>query len=162
MRIDLFHCVRKLKLKKWYQTKVAVQSDLSEKAQASSLRISDVDMLHTLSILDEDTQAHVDPILNLEVLGLETDIACPSPFKPTSSFLPAVHSDAIEVFKKDVIKQLKKIRFGSESRKYDNPSPMQRLALDNLAKDSSIVIRESDKGGNAVVLDRSQYLQEGK
>ncbi|KAJ1164823.1 hypothetical protein NDU88_005257 [Pleurodeles waltl] len=111
--------------------------------------------------LDDDTVAHADPFVNLEILGVETDISCPSPFKPKSTFLPAVHSEAIEVFDKDMISQLKKMRYGFKNKKYDNLSILQKLALDKLKKDASIVIRESDKGGNVVVLDKSQYLCEG-
>ncbi|KAJ1215732.1 hypothetical protein NDU88_003340 [Pleurodeles waltl] len=113
------------------------------------------------TILDDSTQVHDDPIMNLEVLGIETDATCPSPFKPKSIFLPTIQNDAIDVFERDVISQLKKIRFGPTGSKYDNLSPSQRAALATLAKDRNIVIRESDKGGNVVVLDKNHYLHEG-
>ncbi|KAJ1156884.1 hypothetical protein NDU88_009601 [Pleurodeles waltl] len=133
-----------------------------ETVKASKLCISDIELLHTISILDDDTVAHADPFVSLELLGVETDISCPSPFKQKSVFLPAVHSEPIEVFEKDVISQLKKMRYGFKNKKYDNLSIRQKLALKNLNKDTSIVIRESDKGGNVVVLDKSQYLCDGR
>ncbi|KAJ1109560.1 hypothetical protein NDU88_006920 [Pleurodeles waltl] len=133
-----------------------------ERVKASKICISDIEMLHTLSILDDETEAHADPILNWEILGLKTDIWCPSPFKPKSTFLPAVHSDAIEVFEKDVISELKKIRYESQNKKYDNLSISQKLVLDKLKKDTNIVIHESDKGGNLLVLDKSQHLRVGE
>ncbi|KAJ1117816.1 hypothetical protein NDU88_006012 [Pleurodeles waltl] len=57
-----------------------------------------------------------------------------------------VQNYAIEVFGRDVINQLKKIRSGTGNIEFDYLSPSQRLALDKLAKDPYIVIRESDKG----------------
>ncbi|KAJ1110654.1 hypothetical protein NDU88_008002 [Pleurodeles waltl] len=161
-RIDLFHFVRKQKLKKWYKNRAAGGTVMMERTNTSKLCISDIDLLHTLSVLDDDTQAHDDPFVNLDILGIETDMSCRSPFKPKSTFLPAVQSEAIQVFEKDMINRLKKMRYGSKNKKYDNLSFSQKMAVNNLKSDSSIVIRESDKGGNVVVLNKSQYLQEGE
>ncbi|KAJ1202103.1 hypothetical protein NDU88_005905 [Pleurodeles waltl] len=110
--------------------------------------------------LFDGTIAHEDSILNLEGCGIALDDACPSSFKPKSTFLPVIHCDAIDVFEREVIKHLKKMRYdGNDSRK--NLTAVQWKALQDLKKDCTIVIQQSDKGGNVVVQDANKYVAEG-
>ncbi|KAJ1114956.1 hypothetical protein NDU88_003186 [Pleurodeles waltl] len=136
-----------------------VSDSLLDKGPAAD-KNANVEVLHTLSSLHDDIEAHKDPVLNLADLGIELDCPCPTMFKPKSVFLPAVQCEAIDVFEKDDIKQLKKVRY-QMTKNEQNLTKVQSEALQGLKDDRSIVIRQSDKGGNAVVLDKDAYLAEG-
>ncbi|KAJ1166052.1 hypothetical protein NDU88_006462 [Pleurodeles waltl] len=150
---------KKLKLKKWFETKVKDQDESSNK-KPSNLEIGDIGLLHTLCELDENIVAEQDPILNLSQMGIEVDERCPSNFKPKSTFSPSVNCDAINVFEKGVIGCLKTLRYMRRS-KYDNLSRKHRKAIESLKNDENIVIKKSDKGENIVILSRDDYLKEG-
>ena len=45
--------------------------------------------------------------------------------------------------------------------KFHNISTLEREAIRNLASDTSIVIKQADKGGAVVILDRDDYIKEG-
>ncbi|KAJ1151669.1 hypothetical protein NDU88_004449 [Pleurodeles waltl] len=111
--------------------------------------------------LCEGVDAHDDPILNLMGTGIALDGTCPSKFKPKSTFLPAIHCDALDVFEREMTKQVKKLRYGVMNVKNNNLSGEQWQALQELKKDHTIVIRQSDKGGNVVIQDTINYVAEG-
>ncbi|KAJ1188496.1 hypothetical protein NDU88_005257 [Pleurodeles waltl] len=159
-RIDIFKFIQKLKLKKLYQTKVSNMEKKKIQCEYSNLCISDIEILHTLADLHDGMSVHEDAILNLEGLGISLDDPCPSNLKPKSTFLPAIQCDAIDAFEREVIKHLKKMRYKGRDGKM-NLSRVQWKALQDLKKDQTIVMRQSDKGGNAVVQDISKYVAEG-
>ncbi|KAJ1206619.1 hypothetical protein NDU88_002021 [Pleurodeles waltl] len=152
---------RKLKLKKWYHTKVKNDEEVGAMKNVSDLCISDIDMLHTAMDLCEGVDAHDDPILNLMGTGIALDGTCPSKFKPKSTFLPASHCDALDVVEREMTKQVKKLRYGVMNVKNNNLSGEQWQALQELKKDHTIVIRQSDKEGNVVIQDTINYVAEG-
>ncbi|KAJ1201624.1 hypothetical protein NDU88_005430 [Pleurodeles waltl] len=111
--------------------------------------------------LCEGVDAHDDPIFNLMGTSIALDGTCPSKFKPKSTFLPAIHCDALDVFEREMTKQVKKLRYGVMNVKNNNLSGEQWQALQELKKDHTIVIRQSDKGGNVVIQDTINYVAEG-
>ncbi|KAJ1175567.1 hypothetical protein NDU88_000854 [Pleurodeles waltl] len=127
-RIDTFKFICKLKLKKMYQTKVNSSKQKEACCEYSNLCFSDIEILHTLADLHDGVSGHEDAILNLEGLGIALDDLCPSNLKPKSTFLPVIQCDTINVFEREVIKHLKKMRYkGRDGKK--NLSKAQWKAL---------------------------------
>ena len=71
----------------------------------------------------------------------------PPPVVKLENFISKNHRDLSD-------SKLPKIR-------HHNISNEERLALNNLAKDTNIVIKPADKGGAVVVWDRAKYITEG-
>ncbi|KAJ1150006.1 hypothetical protein NDU88_002804 [Pleurodeles waltl] len=122
--------------------------------------INDIEMLHSMCELDENIEASRDPALNLLQMGIDIDERCPSSFKPKSTFSPPVNCDAINVFKKGIIKAVKTLRYVKMS-KYDNLQLKHRKAIESLRNNKDIIIKRSDNGGNVVILSRDKYIKEG-
>ncbi|XP_053571570.1 uncharacterized protein LOC128661327 [Bombina bombina] len=85
-------------------------------------------------------------------------------FKEKSVFYP-IHSRGqhLQVFQQTLETQL--IALNNENKKKNtykdsNLTSQERKAIQTLKDDQSIVIRESDKGGNTVILNRKDYLIE--
>ena len=157
-RIDLFCFIRKLKLRFWFLTKPAVTVKHKSGVSESNLCIADVETLNTLIMMENEGE--MDARVGLEEYGVVTDKACPSQFKPKSVFNPNVINAAIDVFERAVVADIKALD-NNNSRLGDNLSRGQRLAIRSLQQDDTIVIRQSDKGGNIVVWGRDDYVSEG-
>lgn len=76
-----------------------------------------------------------------------------------SKFVPNVSDPLITAFEKLVLRDIQQLE-STEQRIWNNLPWQERRALQNLANDSSIVIKEADKGGGIVLLDRESYLTE--
>ena len=82
-----------------------------------------------------------------------------NPFKQKSKFNPAKNDAAIEFYlsrlEEEILSLDKKIS-------YSNLTKGERNALYSLRDDTSIIIKEADKGSGVVVWDRDDYLAEAK
>ena len=82
--------------------------------------------------------------------------------KPTSDFLPQ-----LENVKNPVLKNVCQ-SLNSTSENLQNILPKERIfrniskeeesALDSLIKDDSIIIKEADKGGSVIIMDKTYYI----
>ena len=82
----------------------------------------------------------------------------PHPFKPKSTWVPPRASVAVESYLQRVhtgITELQPIKFSH------NLSKKERTALNELASDTSLVIKSADKGSGIVVEDTTKYIQDG-
>ncbi|KAJ1129797.1 hypothetical protein NDU88_008162 [Pleurodeles waltl] len=64
------------------------------------------------------------------------------------------------MFETVVVQKLKELAPKNQWQN-DNGSKLEREAIYHLQRDKSIVIRQSDKGGNVVILSREMFLEEG-
>ena len=80
-------------------------------------------------------------------------------FKQKSKFNPAKNDAAVEFYlsrlEEEILSLDKKIS-------YSNLTKGERNALHSLRDDTSIIIKEADKGTGVVVWDREDYLAEAK
>lgn len=76
-----------------------------------------------------------------------------------SKFVPNISDPMITTFERLVKRGVSTIE-SSPIRKWHNLSFEERKAVDSLASDQSIIIREADKGGAIVLLDRDVYIKE--
>lgn len=77
-------------------------------------------------------------------------------FKPKSTFTPNVSVHSIQTFEKVVMRDIKM----TESKRFKykfNLSMQEKEALVKLANDGEIIIKQADKGGSIVILDRKDY-----
>ena len=81
-------------------------------------------------------------------------------FKPRSKFNPRNKDVAIEVYLSKIEDEIMKISV--EGNNFSNISREEKLALDSLKCDRSIVIKEADKGSGVVVWDREAYIKEAQ
>ena len=81
-------------------------------------------------------------------------------FRPKSKFNPRNKDVAIEVFLSKLEDELMKI--SPEGRNYSNLTREEKVALNNLRSDHTIIIKEADKGSGVVVWDREDYILEAK
>lgn len=79
--------------------------------------------------------------------------------KTASKFVPNVTDPLITAFEKVIMTDLKTLE-SSRTTIWKNLPWQERKALRNLAKDLNIIIKEADKGGGVVILDRDVYIQE--
>ena len=159
-RIDLYKFTRKLRLHKWFATKPPDTRPKPVTEVLSNLDIGSMDLLLTLGQLAGIASEDADPILNLADTGIDLSYSCPSGFKSKSTFNPPTKNDAIEIFEDLVIRDAKKLSL-NRNWKYDNLNAQQRKAITALAEDKTIIIKQSDKGGNVVVMPVEMYIEEG-
>ena len=81
-------------------------------------------------------------------------------FRPKSKFNPRNKDVAIEVFLSKLEDELMKI--SPEGCNYSNLTREEKVALNNLRSDHTIIIKEADKGSGVVVWDREDYISEAK
>ena len=81
-------------------------------------------------------------------------------FRPKSKFNPRNKDVAIEVFLSKLEDELVKI--SPEGCNYSNLTREEKVALNNLRSDHTIIIKEADKGSGVVVWDREDYILEAK
>ena len=80
-----------------------------------------------------------------------------NPFRRKSKFNPKGKDAAIEIY----LSRLEEEILGLDTKlSYSNLSREEKQAMQSLRDDSSIVIKEADKGSAVVVWDREDYLQE--
>ena len=78
-------------------------------------------------------------------------------FKKKSNFKPRKKDAAIEIYLSKLEEEIFNLDFNLQ---YNNLTKAERAALRNLRDDTSIVIKEADKGSAVVVWDREDYLAE--
>ena len=81
-------------------------------------------------------------------------------FRPKSKFNPRNKDVAIEVFLSKLEDELMKI--SPEGCNYSNLTREEKVALNNLRSDHTIIIKEADKGSGVVVWDREDYILEAE
>ena len=80
-------------------------------------------------------------------------------FRPKSKFNPKGKDAAIEIY----LSRLEEAILALDTNvKYSNITKEEREALKSLQKDTSIIIKEADKGSGIVVWDRDDYLKEAE
>ena len=84
----------------------------------------------------------------------------PNPFKPKSKFNPPKSDAAIELYLSRLEEKL--LNLGPIKHKYNNLTREERKALYDLRNDTSIIIKEADKGSVVVIWDKEDYLKEAK
>ena len=82
-----------------------------------------------------------------------------NPFKKASKFNPKNQDTAIELYLSRLEEEILKI---NTNIKYQNVTKEERRALDSLRNDTSIIIKEADKGSCVVIWDRNDYLKEAE
>ena len=87
----------------------------------------------------------------------EENSFCPNPFRKKSTFNPKGKDAAIEIYLSRLEEEILSI---DTKTNYNNLTRKERQALKNLRDDTSIVIKEADKGSGVVVWDREDYLKE--
>ncbi|XP_073439027.1 uncharacterized protein [Dendrobates tinctorius] len=92
-------------------------------------------------------------LLQLTNLGLRTrsTFMPPKGNPPIETFISLVERD-IEIFHREVNQ--------GKFHHHTNLSREERMALDDLSSDRSLVIKPANKGGSLVIMDRSDYLSE--
>ena len=81
-------------------------------------------------------------------------------FKPPSKFNPRNKDVAIEVYLSKLEDEIMKI--SAEENNYSNISREEKVALNNLKSDRTIVIKEADKGSGVVFWGREDYIKKQK
>ena len=81
----------------------------------------------------------------------------PNPFKPASNFNPKNKDPAIELYLSRLEEEILSI---NTKLRYSNLTKEERTAIDTLRNDTSIIIKEADKGSGIVIWDREDYLKE--
>lgn len=77
----------------------------------------------------------------------------------SKAFPPLGISPNIHSFTTQVTRELKKLQCKNKSYpKRDNMTPQLRKAATALQKNTNIIIKSADKGGNTVIMDRPQYV----
>ena len=84
----------------------------------------------------------------------------PHPFRPRSAWIPPRASEEIELYLQRVSEELHELTL--QPRKIvPNLSLPQKRALKDLATDTTLVIKNADKGSGIVVEDRDKYIRDG-
>lgn len=166
-RIDFFKFIRKLKLHKFFKMKPTVKEVRTLKMQHREVESLTVDDLTTLETLEElgienrpdSDNSNVDIPTRVKRFGVD-QMAPLTHFKPPSQFLPQMPLDAIDFFSEAVVKDLGRLRENVNTPIQRNLTSAQFKALENLQNDNNVVYKPSDKGGNIVVMSRTQYVDE--
>ena len=82
-----------------------------------------------------------------------------NPFRPKSKFNPKGNDAAIEIYLSRLEEEILAI---DTNIQYSNLTRDERKALNTLKGDTSIIIKEADKGSAVVVWDREDYLKEAE
>lgn len=83
-----------------------------------------------------------------------------STFRPKSHFMLLVSNATLTAFTKKVDYDIEELFKTSVQRTGENLTRSQKLAIDHLAKNESIIIKPADKGGAVVVMDKEKYVEE--
>ncbi|KAJ1201427.1 hypothetical protein NDU88_005236 [Pleurodeles waltl] len=166
MHIDLFKFTRKCKLMKYFDHKHQTDERHTVNTTTCDFSIGDIRDIQTLLSLENTDDSGLTPTCNdiANDLGLSSSTTSISGLRPRSRFTPVFSSDnAIDVFYKLVTDDLYKLEnqyiLGRKTWS-NNLSPQERMALRSLDDIKDIVIKEADKGGNIVIMNRSDYVRE--
>ena len=89
----------------------------------------------------------------------EESINISNPFNKKSTFNPKGKDAAIELY----LSRLEEEIMATDTKlSYSNLTKEERLAIKSLRDDTSIIIKEADKGSGVVVWDRKDYLKEAE
>ena len=89
----------------------------------------------------------------------EGSITISNPFKKKSTFKPKGKDPAIELYLSRLEQEIMVI---DTKLSYSFLTKKERLALNSLRNDTSIIIKEADKGSGVVAWDREDYLKEAE
>ncbi|XP_053556210.1 probable ATP-dependent RNA helicase DDX60 [Bombina bombina] len=133
----------------------------------STLDHTDVSVTHVDTITRDpiDFEHNCDTVtlqqLQIESMGNSGGRNMGPKFKEKSKFYPIQNrGSVIETFYNRVEKDLLQLKANQPPSKF-NLSLAEKSALASLKEDNSLVIKNSDKGGMVVVMDRQQYIDEG-
>ena len=79
-------------------------------------------------------------------------------FRVPSRWTPCVNYVQLEMYLSELEEEI--IKIDEKGHNYPNLNKNERDALDNLVKDSNIIIKPADKGSAVVVWDKEDYLRE--
>lgn len=79
--------------------------------------------------------------------------------RPKSSFVPNINDPSIQVFENVLMRDIKRLEKHNH-KPFFNLSRKQNEILKGIASDTSIIIKEADKGGALVILDKKDYMFE--
>lgn len=74
--------------------------------------------------------------------------------------MPPVSNVTLTAFTKKVDFDIERLFQSSNLRIRENLIKSQKLAIDHLAQNESIIIKPADKGGAFVVMDKDKYVEE--
>lgn len=94
------------------------------------------------------------------VSGQETHQRTGTHFKPKSKFCPIVNNSSINTYCRLVEQEAMSVYTRQTNHIQKNLTRTEEQALNELMKDSSLVIKPADKGGAVVVLDYEKYKEE--
>ncbi|XP_078502568.1 uncharacterized protein LOC144758683 [Lissotriton helveticus] len=157
-RVNLFKFTRKLRLQKWNKLKVKNTANIAPSVTPAKETIEEVETLIAMRDLEFGTPDNTPN--DAASLGYRTDLNCPNHFKSKSTFNPTLPACSIDTFETLVINDFKDLA-KRKCWSNDNLTKAERSAIKSLENDPSIVIRQSDKGGNVVLMDAGNYINEG-
>ncbi|XP_069498854.1 pancreatic alpha-amylase-like [Ambystoma mexicanum] len=162
--IDLFKFVRKLKLKKFFATQVKLYTSKPQEPQPSDITLQTMLSTHVLMSIDEYGSDPNMNIMNLmHDLNIEQQTLKIKELSNKSKFTPVFPKDnLIDTFHQVVTNDIHKLQDSVKQKNTRfNLSIKEQQALHTLASIDTIIIKEADKGGNVVILDKVDYITMG-
>lgn len=92
--------------------------------------------------------------------GSENPIGNKTKFKPKSTFVPHVNHPLIDTFCRVVEQEILEGLQNAPHSHQQNLSKDEQCAIQELAKDSEIIIKPADKGGAIVIMNSTDYITE--
>ncbi|KAJ1134918.1 hypothetical protein NDU88_001364 [Pleurodeles waltl] len=164
IHIDLFKFIRNLKLKKFFHNKPDTNKNAHTAPPTCNQTIGDLQDIHTVLSLDNTSSPSPSFDELLVQLNVIPNLDVNSGLKPNSMFVPTLPPDNhIDVFYQAVSTELYNLEDKRSTRTHrpsNNLNSEELRALHKLSICPDIVIREADKGGNVVVMNRSDYVAE--
>ncbi|KAJ1188079.1 hypothetical protein NDU88_004844 [Pleurodeles waltl] len=164
IHIDLFKFIRNLKLKKFFHNKPDTNKNAHTAPPTCNQTIGDLQDIHTVLSLDNTSSPSPSFDELLVQLNVIPNLDVNSGLKPNSMFVPTLPPDNhIDVFYQAVSTELYNLEDKRSTRTHrpsNNLNSEELRALHKLSVCPDIVIREADKGGNVVVMNRSDYVAE--
>ncbi|KAJ1127337.1 hypothetical protein NDU88_005740 [Pleurodeles waltl] len=164
IHIDLFKFIRNLKLKKFFHNKPDINKTAHTAPPTCNQTIGDLHDIHTVLSLDNTSSPTPSFDELLVELNVIPNLDVNSGLKPNSMFVPTLPPDNhIDVFYQAVSTELYNLEDKKSTcthRPSNNLNSEELRALHKLSICPDIVIREADKGGNVVVMNRSDYVAE--
>ncbi|KAJ1194362.1 hypothetical protein NDU88_003651, partial [Pleurodeles waltl] len=166
LHISLFKFVRKCKLYKYfYDVNTQARATTTLHHTPSTMTIKDVKDIQTLLSI-EHQEGHLPTLTEiLTDLNIDTNPRTYSDLKISSKFTPIIPRDfAIDSFCNKVTSELyhmeEQYLSGHKSIPWHNITLAEKQALISLGTYNDIIIKEADKGGNIVIMDRADYISE--
>ncbi|KAJ1101204.1 hypothetical protein NDU88_006276, partial [Pleurodeles waltl] len=166
LHISLFNFIRKCKLYKFFKdSNTPVRPLITGHHTPSTMTIKDVKDIQTLLSI-EHTDGPLPSLAEiLTDLNIDPNIRSFSGLKTTSKFTPVIPRDyAIDSFYRKITSDLyhmeEQYALGHKSIPSHNITLAEKRAIYSLSSCNDIVIKEADKGGNIVIMDRKDYISE--